>query len=249
MLKVLNSLDNFQEEGLEHHYFNYCKSNFINVSTIEMISDLRQNVARELSSIGFLDPAEMKGWHNRNGSNQNLTFLQSAIVAGVFPNVASRQEEAHYFDTATNLLCKIHRGSVNGSFKQPLSSKKSVLHQLVAYGEMTKGIGAHYTINQTTRLSSSLPVLLLCGEFSVRQANRIDTKGGDASQNIIISVDKWISVQCNKETVSAMALLRKRLDLIFQKVVSDHRSQLSQMDVKTLRAIDILMKSAHEQSS
>uniref|UniRef100_A0A7S3VCU7 RNA helicase n=1 Tax=Chaetoceros debilis TaxID=122233 RepID=A0A7S3VCU7_9STRA len=276
MLKVLKVLDGYRKEGREYEFYNYCSSNFINAATIKMVSDLRQNIARELIAIGYKDPNDMNDWHNRNSNsdssreNSNLEFLQSAIVAGVFPNVASNQERARNFGTSMNKMCTIHRSSVNGTFKQPLSSKRGQLHQHVAYGEMMKGEGADYTINQTTRLSSVLPILLLCGDLSIRPASlpglesaslssssdNINTnKNGDASEasyNAAMAVNGWISVHCDNLTASALALLRNRLDLTFHRITSNpHRGfdDLLKMETDTLRVLDVVTKSSFDHSN
>ena len=142
ILKILEKLDTYRDQGTDDRIYDFCRDNYINVGTIQMISDLRQNIARELLSIGYKDPVDLSGWHNRNGSCSSLAFLQSAIVAGVFPNVAAREEQSRNFGTAVNKLCTIHRSSVNWT------SKKSKFREVVAYGEMIKGVGAQYTINQ-----------------------------------------------------------------------------------------------------
>eukprot|EP01083_Nonionella_stella_P282470 961180_1 len=278
MLKVLKVLDDYRNEGREYEFYNYCSNNFINAATIKMVSDLRQNIARELIAIGYKDPSDMNDWHNRNSDsnsnssreNSNLEFLQSAIVAGAFPNVASNQERARNFGTSMNKMCTIHRSSVNGSFKQPLSSKRGQVHQHVAYGEMMKGEGADYTINQTTRLSSVLPILLLCGDLSIRPAsgsgsaslssssdsiNINKSKNGDSSEasyNAAIAVNGWISVHCDNLTASGLALLRNRLDLIFRRITSNPQrgfDDLLKMETDTLRVLDAVTKSSFDHSN
>lgn len=251
MLKILKVLDDYRNEGREYEFYNYCSSNFINVATIKMVSDLRQNIARELIAIGYKDPHDMNGWHNRNSSGENLAFLQSAIVAGVFPNVASNQERARNFGTAMNKMCIIHRSSVNGSFKQPPSSKRGQLHQHVAYGEMMKGEGADYTINQTTHLSSVLPILLLCGDLSICPASSVKRNGEDISHNAAMAVNGWISVNCDNLTASALALLRNRLDLIFRRITFNPKhgfDDLLKMETDTLRVLDAVTKSSFNHS-
>lgn len=278
MLKVLKVLDDYRKEGREHEFYNYCRNNFINAATIKMVSDLRQNIARELIAIGYKDPNDMNDWHNRNSSrdsngeifeeNRNLEFLQSAIVAGVFPNVASNHEKARNFGTSMNIMCTIHRSSVNGTFKQPLSSKRGQLRQHVAYGEMMKGEGANYTINQTTRLSSVLPILLLCGDLSIRPASGSAPtslwsssdklnfiRNGDTSEasfNAAMAVNEWISVHCDNQTASAVALLRNRLDLIFRRITSNPNrgfDDLLKMEMDSLRVLDAVTKSSFDHSN
>jgi len=246
VLKVLEARDDFYKRGRQNQFFSYCRNNFINFATIQMISDLRRNIARELASIGYPDPSTPNTWHNRNASGANLPFLQATIVAGVFPNVASRQEGAMNFSSETNRKSKIHISSVNACKGQPLSRKSQML-EFVAYNEMVKGT-AMYTLSQTTHLASVLPILLLCGDFRVRPAYKYAAgEEKEETRHAVMSVDEWISFQCDKSIGSALAILRKRLDAIFHIIVSNPKAGfdgLSQMERNTLSALDAVMKSS-----
>lgn len=245
VLKVLQARDSFYKTQRQNQFFTYCRTNFVNVATIQMISELRKNIARELSSIGYPDPAAVNTWHSRNEAGSNLPFLQSAIVAGVYPNVASRQEGAVNFSTSTNVKTKLHVSSVNSCKGQPLAKKGSTL-EFVAYGEMVKG-KAMYTCNQTTYLHSIIPVILLCGQFCIRGANIEGT-----APKSVISVDEWIAFQCDKSLGIGLAVLRKRLDSIFHHIVADPKTGfdgLSAMERETLNALDSIMKGSFQSTA
>ncbi len=209
-----------------------------------MVSDLRRNIARELSTIGYPNPTAPNTWYNRNGDG-SLATLQSAIVAGVYPNVACRQAGAINFSTATNRKSKIHISSVNACKGQPLS-KKSQMLEFIAYGEMVKGV-AMYTMNMTTHLASALPILLLCGEFRIRPAVIIGETVEGVMGMSVLNVDDWIVFKCDTDIASSLAVLRKRLDIIFHRIVSNPSQgydRLSQLDKNTLDTLDCITKGA-----
>ncbi len=244
ILNVLKARDSYYRRGEKNRFYSFCRNNYVNNSTIQMVSDLRRNIARELSTIGYPNPTAPNTWYNRNGDG-SLATLQSAIVAGVYPNVACRQAGAINFSTATNRKSKIHISSVNACKGQPLS-KKSQMLEFIAYGEMVKGV-AMYTMNMTTHLASALPILLLCGEFRIRPAAIIGETVEGVMGMSVLNVDDWIVFKCDKDIASSLAVLRKRLDIIFHRIVSNPSQgydRLSRLDKNTLETLDCITKGA-----
>lgn len=101
----------------------FCRKNFLSPPTMLMISDMRKNLTRELSMIGFPNPS-MNGQQSRNQNNNNNksnqivsyhnrhdndhALWQAAIAAGLYPNVACRQRDDVNFSTMTNQKVKVH---------------------------------------------------------------------------------------------------------------------------------------------
>jgi len=246
VIKARDVLTN--RRGRRNGIYDYCRSNFINVATINMISDLRKNVARELTTLGFPDPS-YNGWHNCNDEGANLSFLQATIAAGLYPNIATRRFGEVNFRTLNIKRAKVHQSSVNSVRGQPLSTKCSVSKgelEFVAYGEMVRGMSS-FTINQTTQLASAVPLILLCGEFKIRPAR---TEFGESNE-LILSVDDWIMFRCYDNEASALAILRKRLDSVFMRIVS-HPNQglnaLSNQEKDAVQALNVVIKSAFNNS-
>lgn len=245
ILNVINNLDNVRNGG-RSQFHAYCKRNYINMPTINMISDLRRNIARELMVIGFDDPSTLSTWYNRNGQKNNLPYLQAAIAAGLYPNIAYRQKGDMNFLTLSGQKAKIHLSSVNSCKGQPLSRKSNML-EYVAFGELVKGVSS-YTLSQTTHLASVLPLLLLCGNFRIRPSYM----GGVKSPSMhIVSLDEGISFQCERESAFALAVLRRRLDDIVIHIVSnptDGMKSLDNLERRALTTLDAVVKSAFESS-
>jgi len=250
VLNILKVCDqSYNRRGRRNSFYDYCRSNFINISTINMISDLRKNVARELRMLGFPDPTH-DGWHNQNEKDANLCYLQATIAAGLYPNIATRRLGEINFKTLAVSKAKIHMSSVNSVKGQPLSSKCSVNKgelEFVAYGEMVRGVSS-FTINQTTQLSSAVPLFLLCGQlFKVRPSR---TEFGE-SHELILSIDNWIMFRCDKKEASALVVLRKRLDRLFLRIVSNPSeglNALSNQEKNAIYTLSVVIKDAFNNS-
>lgn len=226
-------------------YNDFCRRSFIGTSTMQMVSDLRKNLTRELSSLGFPNPATRGQYHTRHDNDHAL--WQAAIAAGLYPNVASRRRGDVNFSTMTNRKAKIHVSSVNAIRGQPLNAKCLVPEgevEFICFGEMVKG-KVFFTMNQTTHLASPLPLLLLCGtSLSVRP--QLVPEGCKTS---ILDVDNWIMFQCDEDTASRIVILRKRLESAFWHAISNPAAGLSNLTAAERDAVEILgtvLQSAHK---
>lgn len=80
-LNVLRNRDVIAKRG-HGALAGWCRQNLINSSSLNMISDLRNVVSRELEGLGF-SPCFQNGYHNRSG-DFNPAFLQASICAGLY---------------------------------------------------------------------------------------------------------------------------------------------------------------------
>jgi HrpA-like RNA helicase len=239
---VLEMRKQFKHNGA---YNDFCRKNFIGVSTMQMISDLRKNLARELTSLGFPNVSTQNEYHNRHDSDHAL--WQAAIAAGLYPNIASRKRDDTNFSTMTGKKVKMHLSSVNAVRGQPLSTKCQIPEgelEFVCFGEMVKGARI-FTANQTTHLASPLPLLLLCGtSLSVRPV--LDDTG--SAKQAILNMDDWIMFQCDADTAACIVVLRKRLESAFWHAVSNPSAGLSNLTDSDRDAVEIMgtvLQSAH----
>ena len=227
----------------------FCRKNFLGLNTIQMISDIRKNLTRELAMLGFPSPTTTNGsgrsnnvqsYHNRHDNDQAL--WQAAIAAGLYPNVAFRKKGEVNFSTMTNQKVKVHVSSVNALKGQPLNAKCDVPKgelEFVCFGEMVKGAAQFFTVNQTTHLASPLPLLLLCGtSLNVRPIRQegMESSGHDKTSNgsstslsrqqpnntkAILTLDGWIVFQCDSNVAANIVMLRKRLDAAFWHAIAN----------------------------
>lgn len=226
-----------------------------------MISDLRRNVSCEFVSIGFPPSNDNSMYHNRFGDS-DPALLQAGIAAGLYPNVAMRKRGDANFLTSANLKAKVHIGSVNACKGQRLSGKCAVKDgevEFVAFNEMVKGV-SKFTMSQTTRLSSPLPLLLLCGEtLSVRDFveeevdddSDNDQQGGN-SDRAVLSIDDWINFQCSSDVASSLVILRKRLEIAFAHLIRNPSSGLSMLSEEEMDAVNttcVMLRSMYHDMS
>lgn len=234
---VLNALverDRLMKRSGSGAFYGFCRTNFLGQSTMQMISDLRKNLARELTSLGFENPATPKQYHNRHDNDHAL--WQAAIAAGLYPNVASRRRDDVNFSTMTNRKAKIHVSSVNAVRGQPLNSKCEVPKdqvEFVCFGEMVRGTH-FFTMNQTTHLASPLPLLLLCGTCLSVQPQ----PGND--KFAILNVDDWIVFRCEANTAAHIVILRKRLESAFWHFVSNPAAGWNSLNETERDAVEIV---------
>jgi HrpA-like RNA helicase len=257
VLHALHGRDEIHRQRGQRGVQDFCRQNFLGVSTLQMIAELRQNVSRELVSLGFPPTNEASGYHNRNDTKKDRSlgyFLQAAIAAGLYPNVALRTRGDVNFSTMTNRKAKVHISSVNATKGQPLSMKSQVPEntlEFIAFGEMVRGVSS-FTMNQTTHMASPLPLLLLCGQLHVRPARTPESEEKDSSlerpKMAILSVDDWIVFQCEEEVASNLVVLRRRLDEAFWHAIakpSDVWNTLNACEKHALDSLGDVLRSAH----
>jgi HrpA-like RNA helicase len=242
----------------EGTYRDWCRRNFISPSSLQMIGDLRKNISRELSSLGFVDPTT-NGYHNRHDKEHAL--WGAAIAAGLYPNVATRKPGDVNFSTMTNRKAKIHVSSVNSLKGQPLNSKCQIPKgqiEFVCFGEMVKG-SHFFTLSQTTHLPSPLPLLLLCGTSLSIHPMATDTDDGDDGDDddeqqphqplySILNLDDWIIFKCPTEMASRLVVLRSRLEGAFWNAISqpsrDPKQSLKPAEQDALDTFSEVLQSA-----
>jgi len=251
-LNVLRNRDILSKRGVGA-ISGWCRQNFLNFSSLNMISDLRKNVSRELENLGF-PPCSQSGYHNRNG-DFNPAFLQASICAGLYPNVAYRRQGDVNFSTMTNRKAKFHMSSINAVKSQPLSTKCQVAEnqvEFVVFGELVKG-KAMFTMENTTHLVSPLPLLLLCGQLHTRPIHFAAAESTSAATNkpptkkAILSLDDWLVFLCEPETASALVVLRQRLDSAFSRITSDPNNftDLPAVEKDAVETLSLVLNSSH----
>lgn len=194
----------------------FCRENFLSVSTMRMLAELRKASSGELVSLGFPDPMKLSGFHNRH--NKKEALWTAAISAGLYQNVAMRKRGAVNFSTMTNRKAKIHVSSVNALKGQPLNTKCQIPEgevEFVCFGEMVRGTQC-FTLSQTTHLSSPLPLLLLCGT-----SLSVHPDEAEPEKYSILNLDNWVVFKCDVDAASQLVVLRRRLESAFWNSLSE----------------------------
>lgn len=240
-----HALGMVQKSRSDRDFQDFCRKNFLSVATMQMINSLRSNLSKELASLGFQNPSEKIGFHNRHDNDHAL--WQATIAAGLYPNIACRRRDEVNFSTINNRKVKVHVSSINAVRGQPLSAKSKIGDkqvEFVCFGEMTKGARL-FTASHTTHLTSPLPLLLLCGTSLNIRPESVD------SRTAILSLDDWIVFRCDIDTAAGVVVLRKRLESAFWKFVTNPKAGISVLTDTEQDAVEILgpvLESAHRLS-
>lgn len=221
----------------------FCRRSYINATTMQMISDLRHNLFRELGRLSFADPTKKNQPQNRH--DREPALWQAAIVAGLYPNIASRTTDQTNFSTMDKHKVKIHVSSVNCAKGQRLGKKCTVKKgdmEFVCFGEIVKG-DRLFTVNQTTHLISPLPLLLLCGtQLCVRPK---EDKNDDIC-TAVLSVDEWIRFECDAAIAGQLVILRRRLNSAFWNTIANGSLDgLGEQQSDAVNALGTVLISAH----
>ena len=241
-ITIHHALETMQQSKNQGSFNDFCRRTFLGMSTMQMISDLRKNLSKELLALGFPNPALRNHYHNRHDNDHAL--WEASIAAGLYPNVAGRRRSEVNFSTMNNRKTKIHVSSVNAVRGQPLSAKSQVSERQVEYvcfGEMTKSTRM-FTANNTTHLASPLPLLLLCGTSLSVRPHPVDEKIA------LLNLDDWILFKCDVDTAASVVILRKRLDAAFWNFVASPSAGMSAFTAAERDAVEIVgpvLQSAH----
>lgn len=241
VLNVLQTFDTLARLGRLTSFSNFCRTRYINEPTIKTIADMRGLISRELLSLDFPDPNDMSGPHNRNGRHVDLASLQAAIMAGLYPNVASRISGEANFSTLTKRKARIHISSVNASSGQLLGMKSKVQQgdiELVAFGELVRG-SSSFTMSQTSYISSPLPLILLCGNLRVQSAYQSSTNQKD-DPVVVLNLDDSFYFTASQKLASSIMILRRRLNRAFSSLVSNPATGLFDISDTEKSAIETL---------
>jgi len=243
---VFNALVVYDQLKRNGAHYNFCRRNYLNPATMQMISDLRQNLKRELSSLGFPNPMSPSEYHNRYDRQDAL--WHGAIAAGLYPNVATRKTGAVNFSTMTNQKCKIQVGSVNGIKGQPLNGKCQIREgeiEFVCFGEMVKKTRL-FMCSQTTHLVSCLPLLLLCGTTL-----RVSPYA-DEPEFAVLNLDDWLVLKTGVHVAAGIVVLRKRLDAAFKNSIkkpSLFPGHLNGLEKGAIETLGLVLISGHKSSN
>lgn len=169
--------------------------------------------------------------------------------------MAYRRQGDVNFSTMTNKKAKMHMSSVNAVKSQPMSRKCEVAENAVefaVFGELVKG-KAMYTMQNTTHLASSVPLLLLCGVLHVRplQFAPLAAPTGNGSATLhkaLLSLDGWLVFLCERETAAALVILRRRLDAAFARITADpaNFADLPAAEKDAVETLGSVLNSSHQ---
>jgi ATP-dependent RNA helicase DHX36 len=199
-LALLKAFEGWQAAKRAGRERNYCWENFLSVSTLQMMEDMRRQFLDLLSDIGFIDKSQ--GPQSFNQYSQDLEMVRAVLCAGLFPSVVqckARGKRTAFF-TKEDGKVEPHPSSVNArvnSFPQPW----------LVYSEKVKTTGIY--VRDSTNLSD-YALLMFGGSLTT-------SKSGQGVEML----DGYLQFQASKRTTQLVQELRKQLDLLLDHKVKD----------------------------
>ncbi|CAK9217506.1 unnamed protein product [Sphagnum jensenii] len=199
-LALLKAFEGWQAAKRAGRERNYCWENFLSVSTLQMMEDMRRQFLDLLSDIGFIDKSQ--GPQSFNQYSQDLEMVRAVLCAGLFPSVVqckARGKRTAFF-TKEDGKVEPHPSSVNArvnSFPQPW----------LVYSEKVKTTGIY--VRDSTNLSD-YALLMFGGSLTT-------SKSGQGVEML----DGYLQFQASKRTTQLVQELRRQLDLLLDHKVKD----------------------------
>jgi ATP-dependent RNA helicase DHX36 len=178
-IALLKAFEGWQAAKREGRERNYCWENFLSVSTLQMMEDMRRQFLDLLSDIGFIDKS--RGPQSFNQYSQDLEMVRAVLCAGLFPSVVqckARGKRTAFF-TKEDGKVEPHPSSVNArvnSFPQPW----------LVYSEKVKTTGIY--VRDSTNLSD-YALLMFGGSLTT-------SKSGQGVEML----DGYLQFQASKKT-------------------------------------------------
>lgn len=219
----------------------YCSENFVSYATMQEISSLREQYARELAGIGFLSSSggsKADGKYGERSSSLNANasearIIKSALCAGYYANIIRVQYPIQlYYESAQGNVTKqneamkikyfIRDTEQEGDFKQ----KRVFLHPSSANFKATKFGTPWLMYNELVETSrvfirecsmvSPYAILLFGGEIEVEHDKQC------------IVVDGWIRFLAVARIAVLVKCIRAQLDQILSDKIENPALDLSQ---------------------
>jgi hypothetical protein len=234
-LKAFHGWQKAKNEQLEKVF---CRENFINPSTMDMIFNLRTQLLGQLRASGFVKAKGASDIRDLNTNSENWAVVKAALAAGYFPNVIrfetarkermiSRKEPIVYFHPSSILSRICPRG-------RNLSQLKS---EWVIYDEMTRIGRASYA--RLCTVVNPLSLVIFCGPMRIPSTffttaehdedGSSDTEDDDgrSSSLKVIKLDDWISFKLESDVAHLCWDLRMKWQhLLFRKITNPSKPPL-----------------------
>lgn len=187
------------EEAVHHRNDDsFCFENFLSKNTLKMLSKMRQQFAQYLQELNFISTQNVKD-RALNQNSDNLRVLQAVICAGLYPNVAKGMFGKHLrlkrYSTKTDRRVELHPKSVNANIK---------VFDTQWFVYYTKIRSSKVYLHDVTPVYP-IPLILFGGSFKRREH--------------VITLDGWITIDCDDELSGLVESVREEFDRILEKKI------------------------------
>ncbi|KAL2644845.1 hypothetical protein R1flu_012432 [Riccia fluitans] len=229
----------------------FCTNNFLSVSTLIMIRDMRNQFASLLADIGFIQVPQ--GDKGKRGNLENLindpnqTFnrnstqpsvIKAALCAGLYPNVAAMEEESVRAGHASALsrragLSSGARPRWKDGRREVFIHPTSINHNI---GEFRQPFLVYHEKVETskvylrdTTVISPYALLLFGGAISVQH------------QTGRVTVDQWLEMSSPAQTAVLFKNLRAALDALLDEHIKTPQGTISARTNEVITSIAQLL--------
>ncbi|CAG8700996.1 11822_t:CDS:2, partial [Acaulospora morrowiae] len=225
----------YEKHGSGRVLREFCQTNFLNDQNLRMIEDMKKQFLSLLVNIGFVQVHEnMKAELGRQvfliffikfgpktmcrvpvvyDANSSSTHIINAVIAaGLYPRVIHRDSKKNQFDTMTGHELRqvfIHPSSIN--FPLQSANASSLGKDWFVYNTMMQ---TNKLYVRETSLVEVVDLVLFGREVGVKHEIRI------------LSIDKWIRLQCPAKTATLLKYLRGQLNKILKYKIDRPEAEL-----------------------
>ncbi|CAK8696730.1 unnamed protein product [Clavelina lepadiformis] len=205
----------------------YCWDNFLSLSVLKMIKDMRVQFAEYLHQSGFIslaDPAMPEA--NRNSFDKKL--ITAVVCSGLYPNIAKMLKWKPHIKPKLNTLTErkvsFHPKSVNCD-----KPSCEFSNNWLCYYEKMKTADVY--IYDSSEISC-FPLLFFGGDICTFV---------DDDKTDMISVDGWIKFKAQPKIANTVRDLRQELDKILERKIKDPQSAFQTGELSVINAISHLI--------
>nr|XP_014276577.1 ATP-dependent RNA helicase DHX36-like isoform X2 [Halyomorpha halys] len=211
----------------------FCRSNYLSHNTLTQLCEMKNQFARHLYDMRFLDSDKSRC--TSGNFNSNYPGLLKAIVcAGLYPNIAiiKKQKVNRKTGIASLLLFTPEDGKVRLHPKSVNNNQGDFRSRFLVYFEKIKSLGI--SLHDTTMIPP-LALIFFCQNLTITdEENRMGK---------VITVNEYITFNCSNYVAQLIQDLRTALDWILENKIahpgiSDLCDPYSQsIEARLLRAI------------
>ncbi|XP_072177785.1 ATP-dependent RNA helicase A protein-like [Diadema setosum] len=209
-----------QLQGGEDAAMNYCDHKNLQMMTLRMIYEARNQLKDILVMEGFPEECLAPQFFNFNAPDPKLDIVVSLLTMGLWPNVCYHKEKRKLL-TTENKAALIHKSSVNYSkFEQKFPSPFFVFGEKIR----TRAVSA-----KGMTMVSPLHLLLF-------GARKVESSGG------IIKLDDWVQLKMSHESAAKVVALHPAIESLIFNMTSNPDSVVTpspqdEMLINIIRAL------------
>jgi hypothetical protein len=195
----------------------FCGENFLSISTMDLISGIRQQLFNQIKASGFVRDS-----HELNKNSEKWPVIKAALCAGAYPKLIRFDQNIGQIISQKDTKIRFHQSSQlynNPNSVQKTRNIRKLAQTLpsdwLIYEEMLL-IGRTSYAKCCTSISP-ITVALFCGP----NCSTENTEIGSTSSDGVIQIDDWITFKADRRVAHLVMFLRRKLhQLFFTKIDS-----------------------------